>query len=132
LFMNNNEHVTMHYEGAEQNVFVYADPEQLVQVFNNLIKNALQAIPEEREGEISIRLTEEAKEVTITVSDNGAGIDAEIQDKLFIPNFTTKSTGMGLGLAIAKNIIEISGGSITFSTAIDEGTTFTVRLPKSE
>jgi len=132
LFMNNNEHVTMHYEGAEQNVFVYADPEQLVQVFNNLIKNALQAIPEEREGEISIRLTEEAKEVTITVSDNGAGIDAEIQDKLFIPNFTTKSTGMGLGLAIAKNIIEISGGSITFSTAINEGTTFTVRLPKSE
>ncbi|ADQ78347.1 integral membrane sensor signal transduction histidine kinase [Paludibacter propionicigenes WB4] len=132
LFMNNNEHVTMHYEGAEQNVFVYADPEQLVQVFNNLIKNALQAIPEEREGEISIRLTEEAKEVTITVSDNGAGIVAEIQDKLFIPNFTTKSTGMGLGLAIAKNIIEISGGSITFSTAIDEGTTFTVRLPKSE
>ena len=130
--MNNNEHVTMHYEGAEQNVFVYADPEQLVQVFNNLIKNALQAIPEEREGEISIRLTEEAKEVTITVSDNGAGIDAEIQDKLFIPNFTTKTTGMGLGLAIAKNIIEISGGSITFSTAIEEGTTFTVRLPKSE
>jgi len=132
LFMNNNEHVTMRYEGAEQNIFVYADPEQLVQVFNNLIKNAIQAIPEEREGEISIRLTEEAKEVTITVSDNGAGIDAEIQDKLFIPNFTTKSTGMGLGLAIAKNIIEISGGSITFSTAINEGTTFSVRLPKSE
>jgi len=132
LFMNNNEHVTMNYDGAEQNVFVYADPEQMVQVFNNLIKNAIQAIPEEREGEISISLTEEAKEVTITVSDNGAGIDAEIQDKLFIPNFTTKSTGMGLGLAIAKNIIEISGGSITFSTAIDEGTTFTVRLPKSE
>ena len=122
----------MNYDGAEQNVFVYADPEQMVQVFNNLIKNAIQAIPEEREGEISISLTEEAKEVTITVSDNGAGIDAEIQDKLFIPNFTTKSTGMGLGLAIAKNIIEISGGSITFSTAIDEGTTFTVRLPKSE
>jgi len=132
LFSNNNEHVEMYYEGVEHDVFVYADPEQLVQVFNNLIKNAIQAIPDDRNGEIKMTLTELDKEVIITVSDNGSGIDPSIHEKLFVPNFTTKTTGMGLGLAIAKNIIEISGGTITFSTTINEGTTFMVTLPKAE
>lgn len=132
LFANNNEHIHMEYEGPEKNIFVYADPEQLVQVFNNLIKNAIQAIPSERDGDVRISLIELDKQVSVTISDNGTGIDTEIHDKLFEPNFTTKSTGMGLGLAIAKNIIELSGGTIIFNTVLNKGTSFMVALPKAD
>jgi len=130
LFANNNEHIEIYYEGVENGIFVYADPEQLVQVFNNLIKNAIQAIPTERNGEIRVVLIQQYGQIIITVSDNGSGIEPEIHDKLFVPNFTTKNTGMGLGLAIAKNIIELSGGTITFDTQLDKGTTFKLTLPE--
>jgi len=132
LFANNNEHVQVEYNGVSKDVFVYADPEQLVQVFNNLLKNAIQAIPDDREGNIQVELQELEKQVIITITDNGVGIDDDAHDKLFVPNFTTKNTGMGLGLAIAKNIIELSDGSITFSTKLNEGTAFTVTLPKAD
>ena len=131
LFMNNFEHIRIEYKGKEKDVFVYADPEQLVQVFNNLLKNAIQAIPEERDGEIQINLEDNTEEILIEITDNGVGIETEVQDKLFVPNFTTKTTGMGLGLAIAKNIIELSGGTITFTTALNETTTFILKLPKA-
>ncbi|MDD4992764.1 MAG: ATP-binding protein [Paludibacter sp.] len=131
LFSNNNEDIQITYLGPKKDVFVYADPEQLVQVFNNLIKNAIQAIPDNREGEIEVKLNEDIDQIVILIIDNGVGIDNEVQDKLFVPNFTTKSTGMGLGLAIAKNIIEISGGTISFNSAVDEGTTFSITLPKA-
>ncbi|MDP4238787.1 MAG: ATP-binding protein [Bacteroidota bacterium] len=129
LFMNNFDHIQIEYNGTESGVFVYADPEQLVQVFNNLLKNAIQAIPDERTGKIQVHLQEIDENVIIEITDNGIGIDSEIQDKLFVPNFTTKTTGMGLGLAIAKNLIELSEGTITFSTIVNEGTTFTLKLP---
>lgn len=129
LFANNNEHVRLDYKGAEDSVFVYADPEQMVQVFNNLLKNAIQAIPESRDGKIQVGIIKDTKWVRISISDNGSGIDPLLHDKLFVPNFTTKSTGMGLGLAITKNIIELTGGSISFKTEPDKGTTFEVTLP---
>jgi len=129
--MNNFEHIQIEYQGKEKNVFVYADPEQLVQVFNNLLKNAIQSIPDERTGEIQINLQEINEEIIIDIKDNGIGIESDIQDKLFVPNFTTKSTGMGLGLAIAKNILELSGGTISFTTTVNETTTFTIKLPKA-
>lgn len=132
LFANNNEHIQIYYEGVENGIYVYADPEQLVQVFNNLIKNAIQAIPADRDGIIEIKLVQLFEQIIITVSDNGVGIENEIQNKLFVPNFTTKNTGMGLGLAIAKNIIELSDGTITFNTKLNESTTFTVVLPKAD
>ena len=132
LFMNNFEHIQIDYKGKEKDVFVYADPEQLVQVFNNLLKNAIQSIPEDRPGEILISLHNTNEEIIIDIKDNGVGIKSDIQDKLFVPNFTTKSTGMGLGLAIAKNIIELSGGTISFTTVLNETTTFTIKLPKAE
>ena len=131
LFMNNFEHIQIEYAGKDKDVFVYADPEQLVQVFNNLLKNAIQAIPEERDGEIRINLEESPEEVIIEITDNGIGIEVDAQDKLFVPNFTTKTTGMGLGLAIAKNIVELSGGTISFTTTLNESTTFILKLPKA-
>ena len=132
LFANNYEHIIMDYHGAEKDIFVYADPEQLVQVFNNLLKNAIQAIPNERSGKIQVNLQQKAQQVVIDITDNGVGILDEAHDKLFAPNFTTKTTGMGLGLAISKNIIELSGGTITFSTRLNKGTTFTVKLLKAD
>ncbi|MDY4174354.1 MAG: HAMP domain-containing sensor histidine kinase, partial [Bacteroidales bacterium] len=69
--------------------------------------------------------------VTICVEDNGDGIDDDVRDKIFRPNFTTKSTGMGLGLAITKTIVSNSGGQIDFKTQIGQGTTFRVELPRT-
>ncbi|MDD4971655.1 MAG: ATP-binding protein [Paludibacter sp.] len=131
LFMNNFEHIRIEYMGKEKEAFVYADPEQLVQVFNNLLKNAIQAIPEDRDGEILINLQESSEEILIEITDNGVGIENDVQDKLFVPNFTTKTAGMGLGLAIAKNIVELSGGTISFTTTLNETTTFKLKLPKA-
>jgi signal transduction histidine kinase len=130
--MNNYEHIQIDYKGEEKDVFVYADPEQLVQVFNNLLKNAIQAIPDERDGQIQIGLEDINDEIVIEITDNGIGIESDIQEKLFVPNFTTKNTGMGLGLAIAKNIIELSGGTISFTTSVNESTSFFIKLPKAE
>ena len=108
---------------------VLADREQLSRVFINLVKNAIQAIPEDRRGKIGISLETTAHTAIVKVSDNGRGIPEELGDKLFQPNFTTKSSGMGLGLAIAKDIIEHAGGAIRYETVQGEGTTFIVELP---
>jgi signal transduction histidine kinase len=108
---------------------VLADREQLSRVFINLVKNSIQAIPEDRNGKISISLENTRNTVIVKVMDNGRGIPPELGDKLFQPNFTTKSSGMGMGLAIVKNIIEHAGGTITYETKQGRGTTFIVELP---
>jgi signal transduction histidine kinase len=108
---------------------VMADREQLSRVFINLVKNAIQAIPEDRNGKISISLETNEISAVVKVMDNGRGIPVELGDKLFQPNFTTKSSGMGMGLAIVKNIIEHAGGEIRYETVPEEGTTFIVELP---
>ena len=102
----------------------------MIQVFNNLLKNALQAIPGQQKGEIRISLSTTESAITIAVSDNGKGIDPELHTKVFVPSFTTKNTGMGLGLAISKNIIEQAGGEIWFESVPNIGTTFYIRLKK--
>lgn len=130
LFVNNQEKTQIKYIGTHQALYTYADSEQLIQVFNNLIKNAIQSIPKEKKGIVKINLEEQNDKLIIQVNDNGSGIPADIQDKLFVPNFTTKSKGMGLGLAISKNIIVQLGGTISFETKQGEGSTFTVIIPK--
>ncbi len=112
-----------------ENALVMADKEQLLRVFNNLIKNAIQAIPEERNGKIEIKLQQENQFYIITIKDNGIGISDDVLDKIFVPNFTTKTGGMGLGLAMVKSIIESSKGKIGFETKSGEGTVFYVSLP---
>ena len=129
LFVNSHENLQISYHGSENGIFVFADPEQLTQVFNNLLKNAIQSIPSDKDGMVNVSIATEAEDVVIEFTDNGSGIPDEIAEKLFTPNFTTKSTGMGLGLTISKNIVEISGGKITFRTQANEGTSFTVVLP---
>lgn len=118
--------------GQLKRVDVFADSEQLMRVFINLIKNGMQSIPESREGLIQINLQEnEDGMALVTIRDNGKGIPEAIRDKLFQPNFTTKSGGMGMGLAISYNIIRSLGGRIWYETILEVGTTFFIELPCS-
>ena len=100
-----------------------------MRVFNNIIKNSIQAITSERVGKIEIKIFTNKDKVHVTVSDNGVGIDPSKEGKIFVPYFTTKSNGTGLGLAMVKQIIENHHGTIDFETVLDEGTTFEVILP---
>lgn len=111
------------------NTNVYADKDQLLRSFNNLVKNALQAMPTNEKGIIMIDLTGSENEVSITISDTGSGIADEMREKVFTPNFTTKSSGMGIGLAFVKNSIENAGGMIRFNSVSGVGTTFYINLP---
>lgn len=118
------------YMQPEQDCYVFADKTQMNRLFTNLLLNAIQAIPEERKGQIVVRLQTTADHnVIISVSDNGEGISTEVQSRIFVPNFTTKSSGTGLGLAMCKNIAEQARGEIWFETKLNEGTTFYVKLP---
>jgi len=127
--MRENLEVRFENELREGPHFVYSDKEQLMRVMNNLIRNAMQSIPREREGLILLRLYENDNEYCIEVKDNGNGIAPEIQEKIFRPNFTTKQSGMGLGLALVKSIIESSKGTISFETSEGNGSSFFVTLP---
>lgn len=109
---------------------IKGDESQLIRVFNNLLKNSAQAIPKNRVGVIQVILTESENSYLIEVKDNGKGISPDQYDKIFTPNFTTKSSGSGLGLAIVKNIIKNHGGSIRFESKVDIGTSFFLKLPK--
>ncbi len=110
--------------------WIFADPEQMNSVFNNLLKNAVQSIPSKRNGIITVKIQSKNDHIVIKITDNGLGIDEEIRGKLFSPNFTTKSGGMGLGLAIVKNIVVNSKGKIWFKTQMDKGTSFYVEFPR--
>lgn len=114
---------------ADRPSIIQADRDQMQRVLNNLIKNGIQAVPEDRQANIHLGLIEDDNRWVISVQDNGSGIPEDLQDKIFVPNFTTKSSGMGLGLAMVRNIVETVNGKIWFKTAINEGTTFYISLP---
>lgn len=111
-------------------LYVFADKSQMIRVLNNIVKNAIQAIPQTRRGLISIKLSEKENNILLTISDNGIGIEESMRDKVFYPNFTTKSSGMGLGLAICSDIIQSFDGKIYFETEKGVGTTFFIELPR--
>ncbi|MEO8933782.1 MAG: ATP-binding protein [Xanthomarina sp.] len=107
------------------------DKAQLIRVINNLVKNGIQAIPDNQANKkIEVRVYEDEDTINISISDNGIGISGVNTDRIFEPKFTTKSSGMGLGLAMVKNIVETYNGSITFISEKDVGTTFKVSFPK--
>lgn len=134
----NDEQIPVRYVGPDSGVLVRADNEQIAQVFVNIIRNALQALANDqlpaanRQSPDIIVILNAAysdREVQISISDNGPGIPESIQTRIFQPNFTTKSNGNGLGLAISKHIVEGSGGRIEFATS-PKGTTFFIYLRK--
>jgi two-component system nitrogen regulation sensor histidine kinase NtrY len=123
------ENAKISFTSNVENPLVFADKNQMISVFNNLVKNAIQSIPETREGYVDVSIRKDNGFVEVSVKDNGSGISEANYGKVFVPNFTTKSSGTGLGLAISKQIIEHSKGEIWFESVIGEGTTFFVKLP---
>ena len=87
------------------------------------------AIEDVENPTVYVRVSKSDKNIIITISDNGKGIDEDVKDKVFEPKFTTKSSGMGLGLPMVKNIIETYNGTITFTSESNKGTTFVITLP---
>ena len=99
-------------------------------IIGNLIINGFQSVTNGRIPLIKIQLKgSEDNKALISVEDNGAGVEESIQSKIFIPNFTTKEEGSGIGLAIAKRGVEHAGGSIWFETKLGKGTVFFIELP---
>ncbi len=125
-----HEDVSLQLENsANGEIEINGDREQLVRVFNNIIKNAIQSIPSQDDGRVEISLSVDDYYCKISIRDNGEGIPDEVKDKIFVPNFTTKSSGSGLGLAMVKQIIDAHHGDISFNTKQGEGTEFIVKLP---
>jgi signal transduction histidine kinase len=105
---------------------VFVDPQQIGQVLANLVTNAFQAMPDGGELTISARADED--EVQLSVTDTGCGISQENRKLIFEPLFTTRARGIGLGLAISKNLVEANGGTIKVQSEEGRGSTFTVAL----
>jgi two-component system nitrogen regulation sensor histidine kinase NtrY len=124
----NEEFITFKSDSSE--IISKIDRTQLIRIITNLVKNAIQSIPEQKEDKkVLVNVTKELNNVLITVADNGTGISPEDINRIFEFKFTTKNSGMGLGLGIIKNIIENYKGTITFETEYGKGTQFTVSLP---
>jgi signal transduction histidine kinase len=110
------------------NHYVMGDSQLMGRIFSNLIINGIQSVPADTEPVFKISLNTANNKLVVTIQDNGAGIPEAIRDKIFIPNFSTKDTGSGIGLSIAKRGIEHAGGKIWFETS-EQGTTIFVELP---
>lgn len=108
---------------------VFADEQLLGRIFSNLILNGIQAV-KDKDPQIAVTLDLHSPYYSVSIADNGMGIEEELIDKIFLPHFTTKKTGSGLGLAIARQGIEQMGGRISFTTSVD-GTIFRIDLPQN-
>ena len=120
----------IHFIAEEEHIVAKLDRTQLVRVVTNLVKNAMQAVPEVENPRVLVTVASDGDFVKISVADNGVGIADEFKDKVFEPKFTTKTSGMGLGLGMVKNIVETYKGDITLTSQPDKGTVFVVRFPK--
>ena len=122
----------IHFITDEEEVVAKLDRTQLIRVITNLVKNAIQAIPEVESPRILVTVATVGDRVKISVADNGLGIPDENKHRIFEPKFTTKSSGTGLGLGMVKNIVENYGGTITFTSKVGKGTVFTIDFPKEQ
>ena len=123
---NHHKNIRIAYDKLND-IVVFGDENQLTRVFNNLLKNSIQAV--DSNGEISISTEINSIQNVILIEDNGVGIPAEIEDKIFEPKFTTKSSGKGLGLPIVAQIIRNHGGEISLMKKNKKGTCFRITLP---
>ncbi|NNC69659.1 MAG: GHKL domain-containing protein [Flavobacteriaceae bacterium] len=120
----------IHYFNNKDKIIAKLDKTQLIRVVTNLVKNAIHSVVEQEHPKIEVKVSEDNGNVIISVADNGKGITEEDKNKIFEPKFTTKSSGMGLGLPMIKNIVEAYNGNITFVSQQNHGTVFTVTIPK--
>ncbi len=121
----------IHFISEEEEIIAKLDRTQLIRVVTNLVKNAIQAVPDVPSPRILVSVVSEGDYVKISVADNGIGIPDDVKEKVFEPKFTTKSSGMGLGLGMVKTIVETYKGTISLTSQPGKGTVFTVLLPKA-
>ncbi|MDD2413312.1 MAG: ATP-binding protein, partial [Bacteroidales bacterium] len=129
LFEETNTNIDFIFDESIE-YHINADKTQLIRVLNNLIKNATQAVRDVENGKIIVRLSEQENHFLLEVNDNGIGISDDLKHKIFSPNFTTKTGGMGLGLAMVKNIVDTMNSEIWFESTEGEGTSFFIRFQK--
>lgn len=120
------------FNADREEIIAKLDRTQLIRVVTNLVKNGIQAIPDNKTPKLLVNVSATNNNVEIIVADNGSGVSEENVKKIFEPKFTTKTSGMGLGLAMVKNIVETYNGTITFTTKKDKGTVFKVIFPKEQ
>ncbi|MBC8110104.1 MAG: two-component sensor histidine kinase, partial [Verrucomicrobia bacterium] len=128
LYASNPE-VVLYLDLPETICLVKADDQLMSRIFTNIILNGIQSVPKSRQATLQLNLTCEHELVLITIQDNGSGIPEAIQEMIFTPRFTTKFSGSGIGLALAKHGIEQAGGKLWFETEIGKGTSFFIQLP---
>jgi signal transduction histidine kinase len=129
LFQNNEQGKVFFTDNSEGELLIMGDPKLFERVIANLIINGIQSVESDKEAEIQVILTPKEKTVVLEIKDNGKGVEEELKEKIFIPNFSTKSEGSGLGLAIAKRGVETAGGKIWFITNNGRGTSFFLSFP---
>ena len=128
---NNAENIEFHYAFDKAKDHTYnGDKTNLNSAVGNLVKNAVQAIGSKPNGKIEVTLQSTEKAFIISVKDNGKGIKEEDKDRIFLPNFTTKSGSSGVGLSLTYNIVQAAGGTISFESQENVGTEFLIELPK--
>jgi signal transduction histidine kinase len=125
----NESNITISLSLPNHQIMVRSDKSQLLRVFSNLLQNAVQAIPEGKQGIISVNLYIQNQQAVVQVKDNGVGMPPATQSNVFVPHFTTKNSGSGIGLAMSKRIIEYWNGSIWFESIENDGTDFYIKLP---
>jgi nitrogen fixation/metabolism regulation signal transduction histidine kinase len=129
LFSNHNQ-IRFEMSLPKDEIYILADRNQFLRILNNLIKNAIQSMSEKTNGEIEVKLFTHFKNVVIQIKDNGCGISNDEKPHVFEPRFTTKSGGMGLGLALVKKMTENAHGTIRFESEENIGTSFILQFPK--
>lgn len=131
VFQNNiGVNITVANSCGQDALVIQGDRDQLLRSFNNLIKNSIEAAVTKRRCHIEITVNHDRDHhVAIAIRDNGEGVPPEARAKMFQPNFTTKSSGTGLGLAFVKQAVEGMGGSIRYESSVGKGTTFYLRIP---
>jgi len=118
------------YHPKQESIIAELDKTQLIRIVTNLVKNATHALDEIKHKNIEVSVETDNGNVIINVADNGKGINNEDKEKIFEPKFTTKSSGMGLGLPMVKNIVEAYNGTINFTSQLNKGTVFRIVIPK--
>jgi two-component system, NtrC family, nitrogen regulation sensor histidine kinase NtrY len=132
LLLLEDELADIKIEYQYRSTLVQVDPSMIEQVFINLIKNAAHALQGRVEKRLTILMTEAYGEVIVEFSDNGKGISDAVMDKIFIPFFTTREEGSGIGLTLSRQIIHRHKGTIEVTSEVGKGATFTLRFSKSQ
>ncbi|MFA5296837.1 MAG: ATP-binding protein [Lutibacter sp.] len=115
----------------QEHIIAKLDKTQVIRIVTNLVKNAAQSLEDVENKKLEVTVSEDDENICIIVADNGIGISEIDGERVFEPKFTTKTSGMGLGLAMVKNIVDAHNGSIAFTSQINIGTVFKVKLPKN-